>query len=73
MTGMFNNLITLTLFILLPQSQHSIEGAHSHVTLMAAIFGAVMLQVHFDGLVLTASAAFGADTFIILPQSQHCQ
>ena len=33
------------------------ELAHSYVTLMATIFGAVMLQVHFDGLVLTASAA----------------
>jgi hypothetical protein len=28
---------------------------------MAAIFGTVMLQVHFDGLVLTPSAAFGSD------------
>jgi hypothetical protein len=35
---------------------------------MASIFGAVMLQVYFDGPVLSASAAFA---FIFLPQSQR--
>jgi hypothetical protein len=35
--------------------------AHLYVTLMAAIFSAVMLQVHFDGLVLTASVAIRSD------------
>jgi hypothetical protein len=34
---------------------------HSYVTSTAAIFGTVMLQVQFYGLVLTASAAFGSN------------
>jgi hypothetical protein len=50
----FNN---HAVFIFLPQSQVQFKLMHSYVTLMAAIFGAVMLRVHFDGLVLTASAA----------------
>jgi hypothetical protein len=40
-----------------PVASATFKFAHSCVTSMAAIFGAVMLRVHFDGLVLTASAA----------------
>jgi hypothetical protein len=44
---------------------------HLYVMLMATIFGAAMLQVHSDGLVLTASACYdhAPKNFISTPLS----